>query len=128
MVLQHLMSVNINYYHSWCEPLQLHIDPKAKPVAVHKPALVPIHWQDKVYSDLERDYQIGVLEKVSQNTPTIWCSRMVVTSKADSTPRRTVDLQPLNGHSVHQTHHVPSPLHLADRVPQGIECISLSSY
>ncbi|CAG2234961.1 unnamed protein product [Mytilus edulis] len=69
-----------------CEPLQLHVDPHATPVAVHKPALVPIHWQDKVYADLERDVRIGVMEQVSQNTPTTWCSRMVVTSKADGTP------------------------------------------
>ncbi|CAG2237418.1 unnamed protein product [Mytilus edulis] len=103
-----------------CEPLQLHVDPNATPVAVHKPALVPIHWQDKVYADLERDVRIGVLEQVSQNTPTTWCSRMVVTSKADGTPRRTVDLQPQNRHSVRQTHHVPSPFHLADR-PQGMK-------
>lgn len=48
-----------------CEPLQLHVDPNATPVAVHKPALVPIHWQDKVYADLERDVRIGVLEQVS---------------------------------------------------------------
>lgn len=101
------------------EPLQLHIDPSATPVAIHKPALVPIHWQERVYADLERDVRIGVLEKVSPNTPTTWCSRMVVTSKADGTPRRTVDLQPLNRCSVRQTHHVPSPFHLADRVPQG---------
>lgn len=119
-----------------CEPLQLHVDPNATPVAVHKPALVPIHWQDKVYADLERDVRIGVLEQVSQNTPTTWCSRMVVTSKADGTPRRTVDLQPQNRHSVRQTHHVPSPFHLADRVPQGmkknsdrrLEWVPLSAY
>ena len=104
-----------------CEPLQLHVNPNAKPVAVHKPALVPIHWQDKVYADLERDVRIGVLERVSPNTPTTWCSRMVVTSKSDGTPRRTVDLQPQNRQSVRQTHHVPSPFHLADRVPQGMK-------
>lgn len=104
-----------------CEPLQLHVDPNATPVAVHKPALVPIHWQDKVYADLERDVRIGVLERVSPNTPTTWCSRMVVTGKADGTPRRTVDLQPQNRHSVRQTHHVPTPFHLADRVPQGMK-------
>ena len=102
-----------------CEPLRLHVDPNAVPVAVHKPALVPIHWQDRVYADLERDVRIGVLERVDPNTPTTWCSRMVVTGKADGTPRRTVDLQPQNKHSVRQTHHVPSPFHLADRVPQG---------
>ena len=48
-----------------CEPLPLHVDPDTRPVAVHKPALVPIHWQDKVYADLERDVRIGVLERVS---------------------------------------------------------------
>ena len=101
-----------------CEPLKLHVDPNAVLVAIHKPALVPIHWQDRVYADLERDVRIGVLERVDPNTPTTWCSRMVVTGKADGTPRRTVDLQPQNEHSVRQTHHVPSPFHLADRVPQ----------
>ena len=102
-----------------CEPLELHVDPSAKPLAIHKPALVPIHWHDKVLQDLERDVRIGVLEKVSPNTPVTWCSRMVVTAKADGTPRRTVDLQHLNKHSVRQTHHVPSPFLLASRVPQN---------
>ena len=101
-----------------CDPLQLHIDPDSKSVAVYKPALVPIHWQEKVHADLERDVRIGVLERVSPNTPTTLCSRMVVTCKADCIPRTTVDLQPLNRCSVRQTHHVPSPFHLADTIPQ----------
>ena len=46
---------------------------------------------------------------------------MVVTGNSDGTPRRTVDLQPQNRHSVCQTHHVPSPFHLADPVPQGMK-------
>ena len=102
-----------------CEPLELYVDPQAKPVAIHKPGLVPIHWQDKVYQDLERDVRIGVLEKVAPNTPVTWCSRMVVTAKADGTPRRTVDLQPQNRQSVRQTHHVQSPFKLAGQIPQG---------
>ena len=100
------------------EPLRLYVDPEAKPLTIHKPALVPVHWQDKVFQDLERDVRLGVLEKVGPNTPVTWCSRMVVTGKADGTPRRTVDLQHLNRHSVRQTHHVQTPFHLADRVPQ----------
>jgi hypothetical protein len=103
------------------EPLRLHIDSEARPVAVHKPAIVPLHWQDKVYEDLERDVRIGVLERVDANTPTTWCSRMVITAKADGTPRRTIDLQPLNRNSVRQTHHVPSPFNLASSVPQGVK-------
>ena len=90
-----------------------------KPVAAHRPTIVPIHWQEQVYNDLERDVKLGVLEKVPPNTPVTWCSRMVVTSKADGSPRRTVDLQPQNKHAVRQTHHVPTPFHLADRVPQN---------
>ena len=102
-----------------CDPLELHVDPNAKPTAIHKPAMVPIHWQDRVYHDLERDVKLGVLEKVAPNTPVTWCSRMVVTSKTDGSPRRTVDLQPQNKHSVRQTHHVQSPFHLAVSVPQN---------
>ena len=101
------------------EPLQLYTNPNAKPVAVHKPATVPKHWQDKVFADLERDVTLGVLEKVEPNTPVTWCSRMVVTAKADGTPRRTVDLQPLNKQSVRQTHHVSAPFRLAEQIPQN---------
>ena len=68
-----------------CAPLQLHVDLSAKPFAVHKPATIPVHWQEKVKNDLERDCRLGVLEKVSPNTPASWCSRMVVTAKADGT-------------------------------------------
>ena len=102
-----------------CEPLRLFLNPEAKPVAVHKPAVVPIHWQDKVLADLERDVALGVLEKVGPNTPVTWCSRMVVTSKADGTPRRTVDLQPQNKQSVRQTHHTSTPFKLAEQIPKG---------
>ena len=102
-----------------CEPLELHVDPAARPTAVHKPAAVPIHWQEQVHHDLERDVKLGVLEKVPPNTPVTWCSRMVVTAKSDGSPRRTVDLQPQNRHAVRQTHHVQSPFHLAVSVPQN---------
>ena len=101
------------------EPMRLHVDPEARPSAVQKPAVVPIHWQERVFKDLERDVRLGILEKVPPNTPDTWCSRMVVTAKADGAPRRTVDLQHVNRNSVRQTHHVESPFHLADKVPQG---------
>ena len=29
-------------------PLKLHVDPNAKPVAVHTPAQVPLHWREAV--------------------------------------------------------------------------------
>ncbi|XP_048759339.2 uncharacterized protein LOC125668944 [Ostrea edulis] len=83
------------------------------PVAVHKTALVPVHWQEKCMLTWREMFALAV------STPTTWCSMMVVTGKAGGTPRRTVDLQPQNRCSVRQTHHVPSPFHLADHVPQG---------
>ena len=46
-----------------CELLELHVDAEVKPIAVNKPGLVPIHWQEQVYQDLEQDVQIVVLEK-----------------------------------------------------------------
>ena len=39
------------------------------------------------------DVALGVLEKVPPNTPVTWCARLVIATKANGTPRRTVDLQ-----------------------------------
>ena len=103
------------------EPLRLYTDPKAKPVAVHKPATVAVHWQEKVLSDLNRDVALGVLEKVGPNTPVTWCSRMVVTAKSNGTPRRTIDLQPQNKHSARQTHHSAAPFRLAEQIPSNVK-------
>ena len=77
-------------------PLKLHVDPSAAPVACHRLQAVPLHWQDKVQRDLERDVKLGVLEKLPPNTPTTWLSRMVLTAKENGDPRRTVDYQQLN--------------------------------
>ena len=45
-------------------PLKLLVDPKAKPVVVHRASPVPVHWMAKVKADLDRDLARGVLEKV----------------------------------------------------------------
>ena len=81
----------------------------AKPVAVHTPAPVPLHGEEKVKRDLERDVSLGVKEPVSLNTPVTWCHRMVTVPKHNGEPRRTVDMQSLNKASVRQTHHTRSP-------------------
>ena len=73
-------------------PLEIHIDPDAKPIACHTPASIPLHWQQKVYEDLLRDEALGILERVPDGEPTTWCHRMVITRKHDGSPRRTVDL------------------------------------
>ena len=67
-------------------PLKFHIDKEATPVAHHKVNPVPIHWQSKVKADLDRDVALGVLEKVGDNIPVTWQSKMVITAKANGDP------------------------------------------
>ena len=101
------------------EPLNIVMNKSARPVASHIPTPVPIHWQEEVKSGLERDVEIGVLEKVPVNTPTEWLHRMVLAPKHDGSPRRTIDLQPLNDESFRQTHYTPSPWQCAAAVPRN---------
>ena len=102
-------------------PMKLMVDPKATPVAHTKAIPVPLHFNDAVKEDLDRDVRLGVVEPVPPNTATKWCHRMVVCAKKDSTPRRTVDFQALNKHACRETHHTPSPFHLARSVPHNMK-------
>ena len=90
-------------------PLQLHVDPAAKPVAVHRPAVVPLHWQKAVHEGLLRDVRLGVLERVPVNTPVRWQSRMHITAKHNGDPRHTLDYQAVNSVSPRQTHPITRP-------------------
>ena len=78
-------------------------------MAVHSPSQVPLHWQQAVKDGLDRDVRLGVLERVPVNDPVTWSSRMVITAKADGSPRRVVDYTNLNKHAPRQTHHTESP-------------------
>ena len=98
-------------------PIEIHVDPSAPPRAVHTPAIVPLHWQEKVKADLLRDEALGVIERVPYGEPVTWCHRMVVTRKHDGTPRRTVDLSPLNKHCRRETFAVESPFNIVRRIP-----------
>ena len=100
-------------------PLTIHMQEGVKPIASHSPIPVPLHWQKKVKAGLDRDVNIGVIERVPPGTPTTWCHRMVVVPKKDNTPRRTVNFMPLNQYSTRQTHHTMSPFHQATSVPPG---------
>ena len=68
-------------------PLKLCIDPNAVPVAHHSPIPVPVHWQERVKADLNRDVRLGVIEPVPVGDPITWCHRMVVCSKKNGEPR-----------------------------------------
>ena len=99
-------------------PVEIHIKDDAKPVASHKASTIPLHWQEKVHADLKQDEALGVIERVPFGEPVEWCHRMVVTRKEDGSPRRTVDLSPLNKFCKRETHNSESPFHLARRVPR----------
>ena len=100
-------------------PLELHVDPEAKPIAVHKPIPVPLHWQQEVKESIDRDVKRGVLEAAPVGEPVTWCHRMVTAWTKNGKPRRTVDMQVLNKHAVRETHHTQSPFHQATLVPAG---------
>ena len=99
--------------------LEIHLESDAKPRACHTPAHVPIHWQKQVEADLIRDEKLGVLERVPFGEPVSWCHRMVVTRKQDGSPRRTVDLSPLNKYCKRETCAMDTPFKLARRIPKG---------
>ena len=95
------------------------VDKEATPSACHKAIPVPLHWMERVKADIDRDVQLGVIEPVPIGDPVTWCHRMVVTAKKNGEPRRTVDLQSLNGHATSETNYTSSPFHQARTVPHG---------
>ena len=98
--------------------MSLHVDPKIKPLGIHKPRPVPIYWQENVMKDLNRDERLGVLEKVPIVHPSTWISPMVTVAKSNGDPRRTIDYQNLNKGAMRQTHSSETPFHMASQIPQ----------
>ena len=99
-------------------PVEIHIKDDAVPVAHHKAIPVPIHWRDQVYADIARDVALNVIEPVPLGEPSDWCHHMVVARKHDGSPRRTVDLSPLNKFCKRETHNPEQLFHIVRRVPR----------
>ena len=99
--------------------IKIHVAEDATPKAFHTPAHIPLHWKDQVHADLLRDEALGVIERIPYGEPVIWCHRMVITRKHDGSPRRTVDLSPLNRHCKRETFPSESPFCVARRIPKG---------
>jgi hypothetical protein len=91
------------------DPIRIHVDDTATPVAARTAATVPIHWRDEISDMLAQDVALGVIEKVEIGTPMTWCTRMHVVAKWDGRPRRTVDLRPLNTACKRENQHVIPP-------------------
>lgn len=99
-------------------PIKLHISPDAKPVAVHKPIPLPLHWMKPVKEGLDKDEKLGVIEKVPLGEPVTWCAKMICVPKKDGQPRRTVDFQALNKAAYRQTHATIALFQQATSVPK----------
>ena len=88
-------------------------------MAIHKPIPIPHHWQETVKAELERDCELGIIEKIPVGIPTRWQSRMVVIAKKSGKPRRTVDLSSLNKHCLRETHSTEKPFNQVSRVKKN---------
>ena len=77
-------------------PIDIHLEPSAKPIACHAPATIPhFRWQQQIHEDLHRNEALGILEKFTRGEPTEWCHLMIITRKHKGTSRLTEDLSPL---------------------------------
>ena len=100
------------------KPHTIHLLPGATPYARHVPMPVSKHWEKEVKAQLDEDERRGIIEKVPAGEPTEWCAAMVVVTKANGRPRRTVDYQELNKFCKRETHHTPNPFDMASSVPR----------
>ena len=98
----------------------IHLKPHyVTPKPAYWPARVAEHWAEEVKRGLDEDVEAGILIKVPFNEPTEWCARMVIVSKRDGRPRRTVDYQQLNAQCLREPNHGESPFHTAHRIPSN---------
>ena len=100
-------------------PLAIRVEAGVQTAVTNCPVRVPVHWHEEVRQQLECGEALGIIEKVPPNTPVTWLHNMVVTPKSDGSPRRTVNLQPLNRVSVLETHHTMPPAKQACSVPRN---------
>ena len=98
-------------------PAHIHLKQNAIPYARHSPIPVPHHWKAEVKCSLDRDVERGIIEQVPIGTPVEWYAPMIIVSKKDGSPRRTIDLQRLNSQCLRETHHVQAPFQLALQIP-----------
>ena len=96
---------------------KLYLKSNPVPYAMHTPIPVAHHFRAEVKAMLDRDVGRGIIIPVPVNTPVVWCAPMVVVTKPDGTPRRTIDYQHLNSQCLRQTHYTHSPFNLASRIP-----------
>ena len=58
-------------------PYHIHLQENTVPTATHSPILIPVHWKKDVKCFLDKDVELGILEKVLAGELVEWCTRMV---------------------------------------------------
>ena len=99
--------------------LELFVDPSVKHVAIHRAAIIPIYLKASVKADLDRDVQLGILEKVNVNSPVKWLSQMIISIKKNGSPRRLINYKRLNDAILRQTNITQSSFTCASACPPG---------
>ena len=69
------------------QPLKFAINSDAIPHAIYTPPTVPVLWQEEVKKKLARNVELGILEEVPANEPTVWQHRMVVAEQVTKNNR-----------------------------------------
>ena len=100
-------------------PANIHLNENAVPYARHTPVPIPFHWKPAIKESLDNDVEKTIITPVPIGTPVEWCSPMVVVSKKNGKPRKTVDLQKLNAQCKRETHYSPSPFTAACEIPRN---------
>ena len=102
-----------------------------EPYHANIPIPVPHYWRDEVKKQLDEDDALGIIRKIPHGETTDWCMRMVVVSKRDGKPRRTVDFQPLNKYSKREVHYTEPPFSAVSSIPPKMyksSCDAFSGY
>ena len=102
------------------EPHKIHLKEGYTPFAAHSPIPVPHHWKDQVKAQLDRDEQLGIIQKVPVGEASELCMRMVVVAKADGSPRRTIDFKPINKYCAREAHYTPTPFNAVNGIPKQV--------
>ena len=88
------------------EPYHIQLKADAKPYALFTTCNVPLPLHTKVYQEIKRVEEIGIISKV--DLPTQWCAGMVVVPKKNGSVRICVDLKPLNSSVLREIHPLPT--------------------
>ena len=102
------------------KPHKIHLKEDAVPVAAHTPIPIPYHWKKEVKAQLDRDEKLEIIQKAPVGEASEWCMRMVVVTKADGSPRRTIDFQPINKDCIREAHFTPTPFQAVSSIPKEV--------